>query len=58
MAGCSVMAQILGEHSHFLAVVTNRCSYLQVEEMINVGPLLVLKSTIKSCFKDFEVFFT
>lgn len=58
MACCSVMAQILGEHSHLLAVVTNRFSYLQVEEMINVGPLLVLKFVIELCFKDFEFFFS
>lgn len=35
--------------THFLAVVTNRFSYLQVEEMINVGPLLVLKLVIELC---------
>lgn len=44
MARSSVLAQILGEHSHLLlAAVTNRFLYLQVEAMINVGPLLVLK---------------
>lgn len=56
------MTQMLGERGHLLhlpAVVTNRFSYLQGEEMINVGPLLVLKSVTDLCFRDFEKkFFT
>lgn len=57
MAHSSVRAQILGEHSHLLAVVTNRFSYLQVEEMMGLGPLLVWKSVMESCFKAFDFFF-
>lgn len=58
MARSSVLAQILGEHSHLLlAAVTNRFSYLQVEAMINVGPLLVLKFVIELCFIAFYFYF-
>lgn len=58
MARSSVLAQILGEHSHLLlAAVTNRFLYLQVEAMINVGPLLVLKFVIELCFIAFYFYF-
>lgn len=40
IACSSVMAQILGEPSHLLTIVTNRFSYLQVEKMMHLGPLL------------------
>lgn len=42
---------------HLLAIVTKRFSCLQVEETMNPGPPLVLKSVGESCFKALEFFF-
>lgn len=58
LAHCSGMVQTLGEHSHLLTVVTNRFSYLQVEAMINVGPLFVLEFIIElGMFQNFLFLF-